>query len=140
MEASNGSVAMSSASLGTVVPDWGELPRAAEASEPQMVLRNNLRDASIAAIKKRGTATKYLAEVMPSPAEKRGFLEWLLKTFTMQDDLRYCIHGPIPAVEKEKIGTTLPQVLHVGHFAWGTGCSVKSSTGQNVSLEQVGKL
>ena len=57
---------------------------------------------------------------MPCAAEKNSFLEHLLMIFPLQDDVIYCFDTPIPSVEQEKLGVTLPCVFHVVEFRiWG---------------------
>jgi hypothetical protein len=41
---------------------------------------------------------------MPCAAEKNAFLDHILMTFALQDDVIDCFDTPIPSVEQEKLG------------------------------------
>ena len=59
-------------------------------------------------------------------------------TFPLQDDVIYCFDTPIPSVEQENIGVTMPRVFHVAAFTFGDGSSIKPPPGEALSRELQG--
>ena len=123
--------------MSEAVPEW-----AMDSAQPQddNAPKHVLNEAVLSAVAEFKNPTAYFLKHMPTSAEKKAFLQHLITEFPMQSDVVYCFDKHIPSVEKEKIGQTLPTVLHIASFAVGDGCSMKPSCGEELCRELQGFL
>ena len=82
-----------------------------------------------------GGPVQYLQTQLSDPADAEQFGLWLWNEFPLRGDRVYNLAAPLPSVEMNKRGDSLPCKVHIAMLGFSTACSIKPPPSAHTSLE-----